>query len=226
MPSSEKIEKSPFKELVSTFLGGLQRFFNDLQHFTNTSSAVLKFQPIYEDQMKESRNYIRDTKYAYHVFQYILLFIILVRFFSFESDIAETDELAQELAVLVFFFVEILIVLSIATLLHKFFFGSQDKRIIQATFIYAFSMPFLPCYLISYVGYDVYGDSDPYNGLIILLLIFDAIFFSTYFFKLTKLASRSTFKSVLLGILLSVGFSFLLVISVVVITGIAFGEAA
>ena len=205
----------------------MKNMANKAKQFLQTSVAVLSFGPILRDLKTDDRVYLKDVRYAYLIFEYILVLFILSLIFSADSGSDEIEELVMEFLLMLLFFLVVMLVIGISSLCHRLFYQRQPKREVQSHFIYAFCMPFLPSYLITYVSYDLYGDNEEaFNGVVLLLFLGFLVFLGRYFYLLSRESSAGKFKSLLLGALLSGLMSVLLLLSIALITGAAYGENA
>ncbi|MEM6644106.1 MAG: hypothetical protein AAF616_14085 [Bacteroidota bacterium] len=221
------IEKSAYSELLSVFTAAFRRFWLDLKLFLSTSLGILTLKPVYEAALQKDPAYLRDTRYAYLVFEYILIFVIFTRLVSVDSGTDEGEELIQEFVVLLLFFVGTVIALLLGSTSHLLVYKGLSKREVQAHFIYAYCLPFLPVYLITHLSYGYFlDDEDAFNGILILLLLASIIFFVIYFYRVGKGGRKNGIQAFVSAWFPAILLGLLLFISIAAITGAAYGENA
>jgi len=226
MPSPNQ-NHSAFSDLLTVFTAGLKNIASKAKLFAQTSGAILSFGPMQQDLKSADRKYLPDVKYAYLVFEYILLLFILSLIFSVDAGSDEMEELFMEAMLMLLFFLEVILVIGIGSVCHRLFYRKLPSREVQSHFIYSFCMPFLPSYLITYISYDLYGDNeDAFNGVVLLMFFGFLLFLLRHFYLLSREAYDSKIKSLLLGALVSIGMSVLLLLGIALVTGAAFGEDA
>lgn len=225
--SSPNQNQNAFSDLLTVFTSGIKNMASKAKLFAQTSGAILSFGPIKQDLKNDDRKYLSDVKYAYLVFEYILVLFILSLIFSADAGSDEVEELMMEVLLMLLFFLEVILVIGIGSVCHRLFFRKLPSREVQGLFIYSFCMPFFPSYLITYISYDLYGDNEEaFNGVVVLLFFGFLLFLLRHFYLLSREAYDSKVKSFLLGALVSIGMSVLLLLSIALVTGAAFGEDA
>ncbi len=217
-------QKNALSELLHVFSLGFKTFFRNLQLFFEASLAIVTFKPIFEDLQTTERKHLSDIKYAYLIFEYLLIIFILSRIFS-EGNSEEIEEIVQEFLILILYLFEIGFVLVTGQLVHKLLFHNQDKRTVQGLVLYGFCLPFFPTYLVTYAAYDAF-DEEIFDGILLLVFLGFLVFFSYYFYQLSRAFANKPLKSLSIGVVLSIGFSLLLLLSIAFITGATYGENA
>ncbi len=218
-------DKSTYQLLWSTFSSGFKAFFRALKKFHFTSLAIIRFIPIKDAMYSNKDTYLSATKYSYRAFEYILIYLFILQLFSLSDDIGEGLEVFRDFFILLLFFIDLIIVTALGAMLHRLFLKDYIKIHIEAFFIYAFSLIFLPSYFIMHTGYGAFADDDDaLGGLSVLFLLGFLIFLFIYFYRMFQLGQLSKVKSILVSLILSMSMSLFILVSLALAVGIAYPE--
>jgi len=212
--------KNVIRELIALLLVPLKKFKVKVQKYISTSLLVLLYKGLPAQINENQPNYHRDTNYAIITFEFILIFLFISKVLEISIDTSESFELIRDLFSLIFFFVSLLIFVGIGRVWKSLFKVEEDKRVIDAFFVYEFNLLFLPSYFILYFTYFIYPDNDEaIGGMAVLLASFWIIHLFIYFFKYARDMKLSIAKSLFSTLTISVLGVSLLLSSIILITG-------
>lgn len=216
--------QSTFNELKKAFGEGFNKFISGFKAYIQTSIAISTYHLLSQDSRAVQDKYLSNSKYAYRVFEYILVFLFLTKLFAIGEDLEESMEVLQDIFVLIFYFITLLGVIVLGKIARATFLKKISGREVEAHFIYAFSFLFLPCYVLLYFGIDTLDDIQ-LDGLSNLLVLSTSVFLWIYFYKMSRKFGLSKIKSVSASFLMAVTLAVFLFLSLSLVVGAGYLES-